>query len=270
MQAQAPQHTIELPWEPPKAQEKKEAAPAKKPQKTSWEKSYKKSESADVLYGRDFDDEVIALEQIQGEMGEVAIRGQIRTVDARPIRNEKTILMFTITDFTDTIKVKIFCKNDQFAELSKEIKEKAFVKLKGMTNIDAFDRELTIGSVSGMKKILPFVTKRVDNSPQKRVELHCHTKMSDMDGVSDVKDIIKRAKEWGHSAIAITDHGAVQAFTDATHALSKGDDFKVIYGCEAYLVDDLKGIVTNPKGQSFLDTFVVFDLETTGFNPEKN
>ena len=104
----------------------------------------------------------------------------------------------------------------------------------------------------------------------KRVELHCHTKMSDMDGVSDVKDILKRAMSWGHKALAITDHGAVQAFPDADHTVPKDSDFKVIYGVEAYLVDDLKGIVTNSKDQSLMGDYVVFDLETTGFNPDKN
>lgn len=87
----------------------------------------------------------------------------------------------------------------------------------------------------------------MDTSPEKRVELHCHTKMSDMDGVSEVKDIVKRAMKWGHKAIAITDHGDVQAFPDANHAISPDDDFKVIYGVEAYLVDDLKDIITNSK-----------------------
>jgi DNA polymerase III, alpha chain, Gram-positive type len=94
--------------------------------------------------------------------------------------------------------------------------------------------------------------------------------MSDMDGVSDVKDLIKRAKKWGHTALAITDHGCVQAFPDANHALDHGDKFKVIYGVEGYLVDDLKEIVTNDKGQSLNDTFVVFDIETTGFSPVTN
>lgn len=110
----------------------------------------------------------------------------------------------------------------------------------------------------------------MDTSPEKRVELHCHTKMSDMDGVSEVKDIVKRAMKWGHKAIAITDHGDVQAFPDANHAISPDDDFKVIYGVEAYLVDDLKDIITNSKNQNLDDTYVVFDLETTGFSPDKN
>ncbi len=122
----------------------------------------------------------------------------------------------------------------------------------------------------GIKKCEDFTSKRMDTSLEKRVELHCHTKMSDMDGVSEVKDIIKRAKQWGMPAIAITDHGCVQAFTDANHALDKGDTFKIIYGVEGYLVDDLKQLVENPKGQSFSDSYVVFDIETTGFSPEKN
>ncbi|MDE7029522.1 MAG: PolC-type DNA polymerase III, partial [Lachnospiraceae bacterium] len=93
---------------------------------------------------------------------------------------------------------------------------------------------------------------------------------SDMDGVSDVKDLIKRAKKWGHKALAITDHGCVQAFPDANHALDHGDEFKVIYGVEGYLVDDLKEIVTNEKGQTLDQTYVVFDIETTGFSPVTN
>ena len=104
----------------------------------------------------------------------------------------------------------------------------------------------------------------------KRVELHCHTKMSDMDGVSEVKDIIKRAKQWGMPALAVTDHGCVQAFPDASHALDKGDAFKVLYGVEGYLVDDMKEIVENSENQSLDGAFVVFDIETTGFSPVKN
>jgi DNA polymerase-3 subunit alpha (Gram-positive type) len=233
--------------------------------------SYKRSDNPDVVYGRDFDEEAIRIEQIMGEMGEVVIRGQILSMDERPIRGEKTILMFSITDFTDTIMVKMFCKNEYLDEIKNGgVAKGAFLKIKGVTTIDRFDSELTIGSVIGIKKIPSFVSTRMDTSPVKRVELHCHTKMSDMDGVSDVKDIIKRAMKWGHKAIAITDHGDVQAFPDANHAIGKDDDFKIIYGMEAYLVDDLKGLVEHPMGQSFADTFVVFDLETTGFSPSKN
>lgn len=233
----------------------------------------RKSDNPDVLYGKDFDDDAIAIETIIGEIGEVTIRGQIISTDSREIRNEKTILIFAITDFTDTIVVKMFVRNEQVPEMS-FIKKGAFIRLKGITTIDRFDGDLTIGSVVGIKKSGDFRSQRMDNSPEKRVELHCHTKMSDMDGVSDATSIIKRAYEWGQKAIAITDHGVVQAFPEANHvyggAIPKDADFKVIYGVEGYLVDDLKGIVENSKHQTLDETYVVFDLETTGFSPNTN
>ena len=143
------------------------------------------------------------------------------------------------------------------------------MKLKGVTTVDRFDSELNIQSVVGIKKISDFTESRVDTAPEKRVELHCHTKMSDMDGVSEAKDLVKRAHDWGHPAIAITDHGVVQGFTDANHViedLDKDDPFKVIYGVEGYLVDDLTKIAENEKGQDLEGTYVVFDIETTGFS----
>ena len=252
-------------------------------------KSVKRSDNPDVLFGRDFEEEAMKIEELIGEMGEVVIRGQILDWDKREIKNEKTILIFNITDFTDTITVKMFARNDQVAEIEAGVKPGVFVKVKGISMVDKFDHELTIGSIAGIKKISDFTTTRMDTAARKRVELHCHTKMSDMDGVSEAKDIVKRAYKWGHKAIAITDHGAVQSFTDANHVWDdlwkaeknkrkeagdenpdKQDFFKIIYGVEAYFVDDLKQIVVGDKGQSFDETFVVFDIETTGFSPIKN
>ncbi|MBO5094096.1 MAG: PolC-type DNA polymerase III [Lachnospiraceae bacterium] len=249
----------------------------------------KRSDNPDVIYGRDFEEDAIHIEEIVGEIGEVVIRGRVLALDKREIRNERTILIFDLTDFTDTITIKIFAHNEQVPELTAGLKPGAFIKLKGVTTIDKFDSELTIGSIAGIKKIADFTTGRMDNSARKRVELHCHTKMSDMDGVSDVKDIVKRAYQWGHPAIAITDHGVVQSFPDANHVWDdlwkaeknkrkeageenpdKNDFFKVIYGMEAYLVDDLKEIVTNCREQSLEGDYVVFDLETTGFSPVNN
>ena len=229
----------------------------------------KQSMDPNLIYGRDFDDEPIELEQIVTEMGEVTIHGKVISFDTRQIRNEKTIVMYAVTDFTDTIMVKMFVKNEQLADILSEIKPGAFLKIKGVTSIDKFDGELTIASVTGIRKINDFTEARKDTAPEKRVELHCHTKMSDMDGVSEVKDIVKRAHDWGHRAIAITDHGVVQAFPDANHymeSLDKDDPFKVIYGVEGYLVDDLTDVAVNEKGQRLDGTFVVFDLETTGFS----
>ena len=235
--------------------------------------SVKKSDNPDVIYGFDFEDECISLNQVVTEMGEIAFRGKIIDLEVREIRNEKSILMFSITDFTDTIRAKMFVKNEQLTTIQADVKNGAFVKIKGIVALDKYDKELAVGSVIGIVKIPDFTSKRMDTSSRKRVELHCHTKMSDMDGVSDVKDIVTRAHEWGHPAIAITDHGVVQAFPTANHVVErydKNDPFKIIYGMEAYIVDDLSEIAINQKGQTFQDTFVVFDLETTGFSAIKD
>ena len=257
--------------------------------KNDFKRAVRRSDNPDVLYGRDFEEDAMPIEDIVGEMGEVVIRGKIISFDSREIKNERTILMFDVTDFTDTMTIKMFVHNDQVDEVKQGIKPGAFVKLKGVTMIDKFDNELTIGSLVGVKRIPDFTISRNDNSARKRVELHCHTKMSDMDGVSEAKDIVKRAYKWGHPAIAITDHGVVQAFPDANHVWEdlwkaekakrkeagednpdKQDFFKIIYGMEAYLVDDLHEIVTGERGQDFETDFVVFDIETTGFSPVNN
>ena len=270
-----------------KAGEEKPAKPASKPAERGGRNGYRrrengerksgttwgKSDDPNQIYGRFFDDEPIELVQVVSEMGEITLRGKIIKFETREIRNEKTIVMFAVTDFTDTIMVNMFVRNDQLADILAEIRPGAFIKLKGVTTIDKFDGELTIGSVTGIRKIPDFTESRKDTAPEKRVELHCHTKMSDMDGVSEVKDIVRRAHDWGHKAIAITDHGVVQAFPDANHyieGLDKDDPFKVIYGVEGYLVDDLQDVAVNEKGQSLDGTYVVFDLETTGFSAIKD
>lgn len=248
-------------------------------QKGSQNEYYKKKPSnPDVLYGRDFGEEPMPIEQVDSALGEIVIAGMIRKVDEREIRNERTILMFDLTDFTDTITVKMFIANAQLPEVKEYIKKGNFIKVKGVAALDRYDQEISITSVWGIRKSQDNREVRNDLSLHKRVELHCHTKMSDMDGVSSVSDIIKQAIRWGHKGIAITDHGVVQAFTDAYHTMEdlkgkykkKGEelDFKIIYGVEAYLVDDTRQIVINSMGQNFNDTFVVFDLETTGFSAE--
>ena len=255
---------------PPVPKMPKEKRFGKEMKKPIMRRDFRKSDDPNMIYGRDFDDTPIELSQVVGEMGEITIRGKVISFDTREIRNEKTILMFAVTDFTDTITVKMFARNDQLPDLLGDIKKGSFLKVKGITTIDKFDGELTIGSVTGIRKIHDFTVSRKDLYPEKRVELHCHTKMSDMDGVSEVNDIVKRAHDWGHKAIAITDHGVVQAFPDANHfiqSLDKEDPFKIMYGVEAYLVDDLTEIAPGAGSQSLDGTYVVFDLETTGFSP---
>ena len=257
--------TYEQAKEDQKEVEKQEVQQKEKP---AFKKNYVKQrlpEDKDIFYGRNFEGEETEIHEIIDEMGEVVVRGKIIQLETREIRNEKTIVMFAVTDFTDTIKAKVFTKNERLPELLDKLKEGAFIKMKAVAMMDQFEHDIALGSVSGIKTIPDFTEKRMDHSPVKRVELHCHTTMSDMDGVTDVKKLLKTAMGWGHQAMAITDHGVVQAFPDANHCV-EGKDFKVIYGMEGYLVDDIKNIVTDSKGQSLDSTFVVFDIETTGFS----
>jgi len=268
----------------------KEKGKTKATRRGGYGRNVRKSDNPDVIYGQDFEDDAIALEEIVTEMGEVVVRGKVIAYQRRAIRNDLSILIFSISDFTDSITAKIFLPDGDADEFEKNIKG-AFLKIKGVSMVDKFDRELAVGSIMGIKKIPDFTVARLDTSLEKRVELHCHTKMSDMDGVTDASTLVRRAYDWGHKAIAITDHGVVQSFPEANHTIEAIDreyiakyksehpeanaeelakveaPFKVIYGVEAYLVDDLKGMVENSEGQSLTSEFVVFDIETTGFSP---
>lgn len=248
-----------------------EAAEVKRPFVPKRSNYHKPVNDPMVFYGKNVEGEVIPIKEIVDEIGEVVVEGMIRQVEEREIKGEKLIVTFAITDFTDTIVVKVFIKKELVDELSffEFVKKGNYVRLKGMASFDTYDKEIRIGNVMGMKEIDSFKVGRTDNAPIKRVELHAHTQMSDMDAVVDCQKMVKRAQEWGHPAIAITDHGVVQSFADADHAIGN-DDFKVIYGCEAYLVDDLDDTVRDSKGQSMQSSFVVFDLETTGFSPTRN
>lgn len=253
------------------ATSEEKSAPAKKPFVPKKSNYRKPANDPSVFYGRNVEGEVIPIKEIVDEIGEVVIEGMIRKVEEREIKGEKLIVTFAITDFTDTIVSKVFIKKELVEELSffEFVKKGNYIRLKGMASFDTYDKEIRIGNIIGMKEIKNFRVGRMDNAPVKRVELHAHTQMSDMDAVTDCQKMVARAQAWGHPAIAITDHGVVQSFVDADHAIEK-DDFKVIYGCEAYLVDDLDDTVRFSKGQSLRDTFVVFDLETTGFSPTRN
>ncbi len=238
-----------------------------------------------VVYGKDFDvdDEnnkriISDLKDVYEGTGRVICKGQIFGIDSNETRTGKFIVKMDITDFTDSITVKIFLPNeavkDDFLSI---VKKGTFIQVLGSALYDDFDGEVEITRVGGIKVIPGFAKSvREDNAVEKRVELHCHTKMSDMDAVTDPGDLVQRAYDWGHKAIAITDHGVVLGFPDAHHQFesikakckknNEECDFKVIYGVEAYLVDDIKGMIVNSKGQTFDSEFVVFDLETTGFS----
>ena len=256
-------------------EQKEEKKARKKAAATKKEHMFKKkpkySDDPTLLYGRNCDGELMEIKDIYDEIGEVVIHGQITFLETREIRNEKTIIIFHITDFTDTISCKVFVRNEQLPDILDGLKKGGFYRIKAVAMYDKFDHEISLGSVAGIKAITDFREKRQDTSMEKRVELHLHTVMSDNDSVVQIKDVVNRAYEWGHPAVAITDHGVLQGFPIARHAyedlrLKEDDPFKIIYGVEGYFVDDLGDLIIDSKGQSLMDSYVVFDIETTGFN----
>jgi len=188
------------------------------------------------------------------------------------LKSGKFLVMFDLYDGTSTITCKAFVVPEKLKEVMGRLKSAKGIKLEGAAQFDPFAKEIgiianTVIETPGRKK-----EKRMDNASEKRVELHMHTQMSQMDGVTACADLIKRAMSWGMKSIAITDHGVVQSFPDAHKLLGRDNpDMKVIYGVEAYLVPDKIPIVAYPKNQDIDTTYCVLDLETTGlsFRTEK-
>ncbi len=245
-----------------------------RPSVSGWKakkKEYKKprSNNPNVIFGREFEGRSVKISDIVDEIGEVIIHGEILSLETRELSNSKVLISFAITDYTDSIRVKIFAEPEEAEALSQALSEGTFVRIRGVAAEDRYDHDISITSVRGIMRAAGIRKERMDDAAQKRIELHCHTKMSEMDGVSDVKDLIACARKWGHKAIAVTDHGVVSAFPDADHSVRGEDDIKVIYGTECYLVDDTKPMATRENGQALSDSFVVFDLETTSLNAGK-
>ncbi len=244
------------------------ATQEKKDYKANFEKFRKsKRDDPECFYGKNVEGEVVDIGSISNDYsGEVVIRGQIFSVEEKDIKNgEKYVITAGITDFTDSINFKLFVNAADKAELLDDICKGTFVKVKGRFGFDPYSNECTIQNVNGVKAIPDFRNSRKDEAEEKRVELHLHTNFSDLDAITDVGAAINRAVKWGHKAMAITDHGVVQAFPVANH-VKIPDDFKIIYGLEGYFVDDRKGLVTNGHGESLDTEYVVFDIETTGLS----
>ncbi len=223
----------------------------------------------ECIYGRNVEGEEFSIKSIEEGLGFIVVKGQIFEIEEKELRNgEKLLITFSITDFEDSIGGKLFMTKEDWSLLKDDFKVKGFYKIKGVPAYDTYAREITLNQITGIKPIPDYTSKRKDASLDKRVELHMHTVYSDNDSVVDVGEIIKRAKDWGHPAIAITDHGVVQAFPVANHCIKKDDPFKIIYGVEGYFVDDMSDFVIRPKGQGLDDEYVVFDIETTGLNPK--
>lgn len=199
----------------------------------------------------------------------VCVDGEVLagSLDSRDIKDEKTILMFNLFDGTSTIGCKAFLPTDKAKEVKGRISKAKGLRLEGPARYSTYSKEVeimanTIIESTGFKK-----EKRIDDAEEKRVELHMHTQMSQMDAITPCADLIKRAISWGWKSIAITDHGVVQSFPDAHKLLEKtGDDIKVIYGVEAYFCPDKDPCVANSKGQDIDTEYCVFDLETTGIS----
>ena len=210
---------------------------------------------------------IVKVEDLGVDDGRVALQGEVIYSEDRTLKSGKTLFSFDLYDGTSTITCKAFLEKDKAKKIMKRIQKSKGIKLAGTAQMDTFSNELTVMAntiieTEGLKKEI-----RQDNSEVKRVELHMHTQMSQMDAMTSATDLIKRAMKWEMKSIAITDHGVVQAFPEAHKLLGYDNpDMKIIYGVEAYLAPDKNAIVTNPKGQDIDTTYCVLDLETTGFS----
>lgn len=229
-----------------------------------------KNKDQSLIFGRssNIKDAVIKITDITPDEGRVAIEGEISNIETRELKSGKTLISFDLYDGSSSMTCKSFCRQGEDAQVLSRLNKAKGVRLAGNSGYSKFSGEVelianTIIETEGIKK-----TKRMDNADVKRVELHMHTQMSQMDAMTSATDLIKRAMSWGMKSIAITDHGVVQAFPEAHKLLGRDNpDMKVIYGVEAYLAPDKKPSVKNSKGQSINADYCVLDLETTGFSP---
>ena len=227
-------------------------------------------EQSPLIYGRNANikDPLLKIVDLSVDTGKVCIDGEIVNMgETRELKTGKNLIPFDVYDGSSTITCKIFAKPEESKQVIKRLKDAAGVRVSANVQFDPFAKELgaianVVVETAGMKKV-----SRKDESPVKRVELHMHTQMSQMDAMTSAKDLIKRAMKWGMKSIAITDHGVVQAFPEAHKLLGfNNPDMKVIYGVEAYLCPDKTPIVTRSKGQDIDTTYCVLDLETTGLS----
>ncbi len=233
----------------------------------------------EMIYGTKIRDNLIKISEIDENSGRVAFNGRIFAVEYKDIKSKKNdknwhIVMFDVTDFDDSITVQMFVedseeKKEAFAQLKSRLKNGLDVVVRGTAQYNDYAREVIV-MANAVGEAPPVISPRRDDAPVKRVELHMHTQMSAMDAVNSAKDIINRAISWGHTAVAITDHGVVQSYPDAMKASGNNEKIKVLYGVEGYLIDDTKQIVYNAVDQTIKSDFVVFDIETTGLSKYKN
>jgi len=205
--------------------------------------------------------DIIYKEGITAQESKVKVTGVARNIEMRPMPSGKSVLIrFSIEDRSGAVNCKAFIPQKNFEKLEDALKEGAFFDAEGTFEYDTYDKEILL-NLSGLQCAEEII--RQDEAEVKRVELHLHSQYSAMDGIAKVKDIIAQAKAFGHDSIGITDHGVLQAYPEMM-ALSKANGIKVLYGVEAYMIDDCQNIVTGQQDATFDDEFVFFDLETTG------
>ena len=248
------------------------AATERKPAKADAEDN-----GSGLLLGRVIKDTAMPIIDLIDGMNGCVIEGEVLTVDTRNVKgrnnSQNTIIEFNFGDDNWACLCKIFSQSERLKKAEKLIVPGTRLRLKGNYAIDDFARKPLL-KVSAAE-LLPPIPVRSDTADEKRVELHLHTKMSAMDAVTSAEDLINRAAMWGHKAIAITDHGVAQAFPDAHKAASKirksgNEDFKVLYGVEGYLINDTDSAASGLAALGEKNTYVVFDIETTGLNPALN
>ncbi|WP_419726911.1 PolC-type DNA polymerase III [Terrisporobacter petrolearius] len=216
-----------------------------------------------LIYGEDVNSLVHPIKDLNQKSKTVAIIGEIFNIENKELRNGKILSIMSITDNTSSINCKLFLNDLNKDKVLDCVKEGSYVKIKGDVLYDTYQREITM-TISGIRQEQK--PKRKDTCEKgKRVELHAHTQMSSMDALSPAKKLVKQAADWGHKAIAITDHGVVQAFPEAMDA-GKANNIKILYGVEGYLVEDNLPVIQKANDKDLSQTFIVFDLETTGFS----
>ena len=223
------------------------------------------------LYGRSIRGKMIPISSISGDSGRIVVWGDVFDIEKKVTKSgDKNIFTIDITDYTGSTTAKVFNSIKESAVID-NIKKGDTIVVQGDVEYDKYAGELVVNarSIGTAQKV-----KVVDNAEKKRVELHMHTNMSQMDAVTSAGDLVNRAYQWGHKAVAITDHGVAQAFPDAMKAADKinkdEEKIKIIYGVEAYFMDDLVESVKGDADTGFDGTFICFDIETTGLSAARD
>ncbi|GGF80055.1 DNA polymerase III PolC-type [Paenibacillus albidus] len=220
--------------------------------------------------GYEIKEQAVPIIEIQDEEKKITIQGTIFGLDSKELRNGNTLFTFCITDFTDSLQMKMFAKTKEDLRIMGQLANGKWVRARGKVEYDRFMQIPELVMIPSDLTEVGAPPSRKDTAPKKRVEFHLHTTMSTMDAVTPIDAYVKTAAKWGHPAIAVTDHGGVQCYPDAGHASHK-HKIKMLYGVEANVVNDSVNIVDNPQPLDLKTaTYVVFDIETTGLSITRN